>query len=103
LLPDLFLRANRLFIWTAALLIYSDQGSGKKFSMLSLYELLPGLIGFRKPAFLSPPRSNGVRDSLADTSRAHSARYQTRDVLESSAAQWNVIAVNPNASRRSYY
>src|SRR6185437_5159612 len=47
--------------------------AGKKFSLLETYQALAELIGFSKPPLFGPPRSGDVRDSLADTTRAHAA------------------------------
>ena len=51
--------------------------AGKRHTLLDVYEFLSQLTGFRKPPLFAPPRLGDVHDSLADTSRAHTAMGYT--------------------------
>jgi len=52
--------------------------TGKKISLLEIYKLLQELTGFQKDLLFAPARTGDIRDSLADTTRAHAAMgYKT--------------------------
>jgi len=52
--------------------------TGKKISLLEIYKLLQDLTGFHKDPLFAPARTGDIRDSLADTTLAHSAMgYKT--------------------------